>query len=756
MNAQPIPLPGLVLPEEPPGVVEINRRCLLQTQAGRRIVAVGGVLTANYAVGDGPAEAMAMVNLVMTGAASQLEVAGAFGCSTRQVRRYQRQREEGGSVSNRRRGRRPGEVGVVSLKASAIRTVRRLKDDGVSNREIARRMGVCEKSVRKLLKRMGWEAGPVAVTPCLPGLDPPSAPSADAPLDPGVPGPGETAGPLEEPCAISLDTDPADRHFDRLLACMGALDDALPLFQSGARAPHAGVLLAVPALIQSGLLSVAREVYGSIGPAFYGLRSTLLVLLFMALLRIQRPEALKEQVPAELGKLVGLDRSPEVKTLRHKLERLASLRRAERFGQELARLRVETRGETLGFLYVDGHVRVYHGKHHLPKAHVTRMRISLPATSDYWINDQAGDPLFMVTSKANAGLVQVLPDLLAQTRKLMGDRPITIVFDRGGWSPTLFSKLEADGFHILTYRKGEAAPIAEWKFRSHHAEFDGREVEYMLNDQILAFPVATGGKLSLRQVTRLQDGHQTQVLTTRFDLPAIEVAHRMFQRWRQENFFKYMREEYLLDALVDYGVEPDDPARSVPNPERRRLDKEIAAARQGLAKLQKDYGTAALDHQETKRPTLRGFRLANEQLGEKIRTARSRLDALVARRATMPARLAVGEAVKEPIVKLATERKHLTDMVKMVAYQIESDLLSLISPHYARSDDEGRTLIQTIMNSAADLEATPHELRVKVAPLSSPHRTRVLAILCDKLNLARASFPGTRLQLRFSVTGSTS
>jgi prepilin-type processing-associated H-X9-DG protein len=105
--------------------------------------------------------------------------------------------------------------------------------------------------------------------------------------------------------------------------------------------------------------------------------STLLVLLFMALLRIQRPEGLKEQVPAELGMLVGLDRSPEVKTLRHELERLASLRRAEQFGQELARLRVETRGETLGFLYVDGHVRVYHGKHHLPKAHVTRMRISL-------------------------------------------------------------------------------------------------------------------------------------------------------------------------------------------------------------------------------------------------------------------------------------------------------------------------------------------------------------------------------------------
>jgi len=731
-------------------MVAINERCSMQTDGSRRLIAVCGVLTANYALGDGPAEAMAMVNLIATGAASQVEVAQAFGLSTRQVRRYQRRGEDDDLATSHRRGRQLGDVGVVRIKASAIRMAHKLKDDGVSTREIARRIGVCEKSVRKLLKRMGWQPKPVFVQPALPGLEPPLP--VEAPVAPVT---GELPVVPEEPCAISLDTDPTDRHFDRLLACMGALDDALPLFQTGRRIPHAGVLLAVPALIQSGFLSVAREVYGSIGPAFYGLRSTLLVLLFMALLRIRRPEGLKEQVPAELGMLVGLDRSPEVKTLRHKLERLASLRRAEQFGQELARLRVETRGETLGFLYVDGHVRVYHGKHHLPKAHVTRMRISLPATSDYWINDQVGDPLFMVTAKANAGLVQVLPDLLAQTRKLMGDRPITIVFDRGGWSPALFSKLESDGFHILTYRKGEAEPIAEWKFTLHKARLDGREVEYWLNDQILGFQFGKEGRMSLRQVTRLQDGHQTQVITTRFDLPAIEVAHRMFQRWRQENFFKYMRQEYLLDALVDYGVEPDDPARIVPNPERRRMDKEIAAVRQELAKLQRDYGAAAMEHQESKRPTLRGFKLANDLLGQKIRTARMRLDALMARKATMAAKIAVGEAVKEPIVKLATERKHLTDMVKMVAYQIESDLLSMISPHFARSDDEGRTLVQNLLASAADLEVTPKELRVKVSPLSSPHRTRVLATLCEELNLARTTFPGSRLQLRFSVSGAT-
>ena len=74
-------------------------------------------------------------------------------------------------------------------------------------------------------------------------------------------------------------------------------------------------------------------------------------------------------------------------------------------------------------------------------------------------------------------------------------------------------------------------------------------MKYWLHDQAVRF---LKGKLRLRQVTRLKDnGHQTQIVTSRWDLRDIEVAYRMFERWRQENFFKYMREEFLLDALVD-------------------------------------------------------------------------------------------------------------------------------------------------------------------------------------------------------------
>ena len=87
----------------------------------------------------------------------------------------------------------------------------------------------------------------------------------------------------------------------------------------------------------------------------------------------------------------------------------------------------------------------------------------------------------------------------------------------------------------------------------------------------------------------------------------------------------------------------------------------------------------------------------------------------------------------------------------MVAYQAESDLLRLVAPHYRRAGDEGRTLIQSALASAADLEVTQTELRVVLAAQSSPHRTRAIAVLCEELNQTETVFPGSNLRLHYSV-----
>jgi len=738
----------------PSGALIINSRCLVRTQDGHRVVVVSGVVLAQYTVGDLMAEAHAMVSLVEQGWANQNDVARAFGLSARTLRRWQRHFDAGGLSALGRPGGYP--KGQPRLATGRLRLVRRLKAEGRSNREIAHRTGVCEKAVRRLLVRLGWKATGARQEP-LPAMeDADPNLSAFSSQAPELPTGSSTTGAdpnlsafcsEEEPPSVSLDSDPARRSVDRALARLGLLADAAPWFRPGRAIPRAGVLLAVPALVDSGVFAVAREVYGSLGPAFYGLRTTMLTLLLMALLRVKRPEALKEHAPPELGRLIGLDRAPEVKTLRRKLGELAAFGRAVAFGRELARRRVASRGQALGFLYLDGHVRVYHGKRTLPKAHVARMRLSMPATTDYWINDRDGDPLFVVTAEANAGLAHMLPEVLVEVRHLVGERRVTVVFDRGGYSPKLFARLISDGFDILTYRKGKFRTPPGRCFRNHTAVLNGRHVTYRLADQGVRI-----GAVRLRQVTRLtEDGHATPILTSRRDLPAIEVAYRMFERWRQENFFKYLREEYALDALVDYGVEPADPAREVPNPRWNVLDAQLREARAEMNRLAAQYGVEALVNLETHRPTMRGFKISEARLGRGVWRAVSRVVDLEKRRARVPRRVPVGQVVDGEVIKLTTERKHLTSVLKMLAYQAESDLLHHLTPHYRRAAQEGRTLVQTALASAADIEVTDTQLRVTLIPLSSPHRTRAVAALCEELNRAETRFPGTRLLLRYAI-----
>jgi hypothetical protein len=342
-----------------------------------------------------------------------------------------------------------------------------------------------------------------------------------------------------------------------------------------------------------------------------------------------------------------------------------------------------------------------------------------------------------------------MPGLLREVREVVGERKVTIVFDRGGWSPKLFATMIKDGFDVLTYRKGRCRHINERRFVRRRAVLDGCSVDYLLHDE----PVRLlKGKLRLRQVTRLCDGgHQTNVITSRWDLRDIEVAYRMFERWRQENFFKYMREEFMLDALVDYQIEPEDPTRTIPNPERRALDKEIRAARADVARLECGLGAAAANNAEQQRPTMRGFKIANARLGKQLRKARTHLTRLLKKRSDIPKRVEVRELSEQAMVKLATERKHLTDIIKMVAYQAESELIALLRPHYARIDDEGRTLLHELFATAGDIRVSNSELQITLAPLSSPHRTLAAQALCDILNKTATVFPGSSLRMRFAV-----
>jgi len=562
-----------------------------------------------------------------------------------------------------------------------------------------------------------------------------------------------TAAPADLPQTVAHGTEQAwDRTDDRVLAQLGLLPEALPRFGPAQGVRGAGALLALPALQTSGLLQEGRALFSPPKSAFYGVRTVLLTLALMGLLRMRTPEVLRRRCPMDLGRLLGLDRAPEVKTLRRKVSALAAQQRSEELMQRLARLRAEAQAEAMSYLYVDGHVRAYHGKRRLPKTHVARIRLSMPATVDHWVNDRDGDPLLVVTATETSSLARELPEVLRQVRAAVGDdRRVTVVFDRGGWSPKLFLQMVNQGFDVVTYRKGKIPPAPAEAFSEHKGCFDGSSVSYQLAERTLTL---LSGKLEMREVIRLcADGkHQTSVVTTRRDLPAVEVAYRMFERWRQENFFKYMRKHYALDSLFGYDTESGDADRLVPNPARKAVDRKLAAARAEVRKLEQQLGEAACDNPEAQRPTMRGFKIANADIGRPLAGARQRVSELEARRRDTPARITAQQAAgDDEVIRLDRQTKRLTDTVKMVAYQAESSLLQLIRPHYKRHKDEGRSLVSSALALKGDLAVRDGQLCVTLEPMASPNRTRAVARLCEQLNDTDTLYPGTELVMRYTI-----
>ena len=674
---------------------------------------------------DATGQRLAAVQMIALGLARQEELSAALAVNrTTLYRRSRKVKAEGllGVVGSKRGPRGPHRF-TEEKRAQAQALLRA----GRSIRQAAKEVGVNEATVRLAIHRGELERGAVQARS----------------------GPGERS----RRAAASAGGVAVARHTERALARMGELPEAAPVFVEAEGVRYGGALLALPVILALGLLDAGEAVYGSLKKGFYGLRATLLMLTFMALLRVRSPEQLQGHPPGELGVLLGLDRAPEVKTLRRKLWELTARRQAVQFSQKLTQRWVDEQAEAVGVLYVDGHVRPYHGTAHpLPKAWCARRRLCMPATTDVWVNQQDAQPLFVVSAPANDNLLAMLRrEILPQVRTLVGDRRVTVAFDREGWSPKFFREAWADGFDVLTYRKGKYRPWRARVFRTVEATIDGRPVRYQLAERLVT--VLPGFRM--REVRRWCDsGHQTAILTTRRDWPIEVVAYRMFERWTQENFFRYMRQHFALDALVNYQVEPVDPTRTVPNPARKALAAELRASRAALKELTQAYGQAALANREAEHRTMRGFKIAQARLGRQLRAAQARCDTLRAQVAELPKRIPVSAlSDDETIVKLAPEAKHLTDTIKMLAFRAETALVRSLTEQGVRTEDDGRALIREMLASSADIVPQPSAKRllIRVHAQATPRHNRALASLCATLNALEIRYPGTDLMLVYEA-----
>ena len=713
---------------------------------GSGVMWVHGLATFAWDAGDEAGRRLAAVQLWKLRAATQAQVAEAFGVIPVSVWRWEKALAAGGVaglVPDRKGPRR-----ASKLTPAVVARIRELDGQGLGKAGIAAAAGVSESSVRSVLRPSGGDG---------PGGDAAAGPAADLAAD------GQAGTARGQRDMLPVLPDPVARDGERVLARFGLLGEgAAPVFTPGARYPLAGLLLALPALAGTGLLDCAQTAYGRVRNGFYGLEVMLVVLVFLALLREPRAEGATRVSPAALGRVLGLDRAPEVKTIRRKLAELAAAGKAADLIMALACHHAAARPAALGFLYVDGHARAYFGTRQVQKMHVARLKFPGPATEETWVTDAAGDPVFMVLAEPSQSLAGQLRGLLPQLRQVVGDgRRVTVCFDRGGWSPALFADITAAGFDLLTYRKGPAADLPGSAFTTITCTDDrGRAHEYQLADTTVELAITEGQRkgehVTLRQVTRREPAsrggiRQVHTLTSRTDLAAGEVCWRMSSRWREENYFRYARTHFALDALDSYAAVPDDPDRRVPSPAKKTAAARVrrAEAAIGAAEAGRDAGLLELRSPAPGHAALVTNQQVNE-LNAPVRAAYDELEAAEAAAAATPARVRLGDLAPD-MVRLDAETKQITHAIRMAAYNAETILARALDGHYARADDEAYALIREALATSGDICPGPGQLLVRLDPLTAPRRTRALAALCEQLNQAGCTYPGTDLLLRYEV-----
>jgi hypothetical protein len=523
------------------------------------------------------------------------------------------------------------------------------------------------------------------------------------------------------------------------------------------------VLFLLPFLAETGLFSFQNH-YQELKKGYYYINFIILLLAFMYLCRIKNPEQLKQLSPGEFGKLLGIDRIPEAKCLRSKLKQISSQEKATQWNMSLAAEWNES--DENEFYYIDGHVQVYHGhKATLGKKHVSRQKLCLPGMQEFWVNNNTGMPYFYVTGNVNEKLQsaisnEIIPRLINDIAckytdtELASDPQLprfTLVFDREAYSPTLFKQLWDDHrVAVITYRKNVKDLWADVDFKPTKIIIEGIETEMLLAEKEV-----TINNVAIREVRRkTTSGHQTSIVTTNKKLTMEDVAIYMFSRWSQENFFRYMRQDYAFDKMAQHAIEQIDEDFEVVNPEYNRLDyrlkkirEKISRRRAKLYSLEHDNINGNLD--ESGKNNARQV-IIEKEMEELVGQEQIMLND----RNNLSYKIKVKDMPQESRYnKLHLESKHVQNIIKMICYRSETSFANTLSPYYSKSINEKRMLAKSIIKSNINLVPNYEDntLTIELYSLATPRDNKAAKEICNILNKQNALYPNTNLKLIYKM-----
>ncbi len=751
-------MPQMQLPIFPDGATNITSELAVKKEDGRVVYFNGHMPVFIHDENDLASFRMITSQFCVNGNARQADIIRVFGVPgitvKRAVRLYREKGPRGFFEPRKTRG-------APVLTPAVIERVQTYLDQGLDVPEIAKKLDINRNTLQKAiqdgrLKKLHTSNNDDKKKAIIPVATSDESPSEEAKTTKSE----RNATDSEAPMGMG-----ATNVLERVAACFGLLPDGASVqFQTALDVAHGGVLFALPALLVSGLLHHTDKHF-SLPQGYYRVDSIFITLAFMALCRIKSIESLRYYPPGEWGNILGLDRIPEVRTLRKKIHHLATKCQSQEWSAELCVEWMAAAPDDAMVLYVDGHVRVYYGNQTtLPRHYVSRQRLCQRATTDYWVNAMDGQPFFVINKAVDPGLIKVLEqDIIPRLRKDVPSQPtneqlaakpllhrFTIVFDREGYSPELFARLKQERIACLTYNK---FPKEDW----HLDEFQPISVSLVSGEVVEMMLAERGTRLSndlwVREVRKLTaSGHQTSILTTDYCTIIQPIAGQMFARWSQENFFRYMRQHFGLDKLTDHQTEEIPDTTRVVNPAYRELDGEVRKKAAKLGRKLAEFGAMGLC-EEIEPKKMKIYENKKMTLQEEIEYMKQDLEQLKAQRKATERHITISQLPEEERFKqLSTDSKHFLDTIKMIAYRAETAMACIINEKMSRSEDV-RSLLRAIYRTETDIipDEAKGVLIIRLHQLANHSNDGAILHLCQELNATGTLFPGTNLRLVYEL-----
>lgn len=546
-----------------------------------------------------------------------------------------------------------------------------------------------------------------------------------------------------------------DNTLERAMASFGQIQGMSPVFGTHNSVDYGGVLFLIPALIQQGLMKI-KETH-QIKEGYYSLENIILTLAFMALCRIKNPQQQQLYKAGEMGKLLGYDRVPEMKCLRNKMKELFENNTTTALNSLLAKDWVEESEELI--LYSDGHVKIYNGhKANLTKKFISRQKLCLAGTTDFWLNDAQGMPLMMWTGQLNEKLqyiieFEIIPSLLSanmigSATEHTTDPVCTLVFDREAYEPAFFLRLwTVYKIAIISYRKFVSDQWAETDFTEHTTT----DQYGNSNTMLLCEKEKVLNNHTFREIRKLSDSnHQTAIISTHPKLPLLNIATRMFARWQQENYFKYMIAEYSLDHLYQYGIEEIELTKQIVNPAHRNIANQYKKEKEKLGRLEKELIKNIKLDLESSLDNFKENLKSKARLVEKIEQKKVIVAQLLEHKKQIPYKITLQDLPEDKRYNtLKKESAYFMSTLKMICYRAETALTNMLMEKYKKAENEKRMLIKEIIFTKADIkpDLQKNELIVNLHSMSTPMKNEIVAQICQELNQTETVFPGTNLKI---------